>query len=197
MRKMTALPQPLAIGLLALFLHACEKPQPEANAAGAPDSLQIASPAPAEAAVAADSTGRLSRAQIEEIAREEMPGALIIAEEIDHEDSVLVYEVDVKNEKGIYELVINAATGEVLAVEEKTADYEAEGKALPAEIPDLAARDAAEQAALASIPGEVVKWKVRDKGQGTYYSFTIRGADGATQKVQVAAGTNEVQKSDD
>ncbi|MDZ7268077.1 MAG: PepSY domain-containing protein [candidate division KSB1 bacterium] len=197
MRNITLLVHPLAIGLLAVLLQACEKPRQDAGAAGTVDSLQTTSPAPQPAAAAADSTEKLSRAQIEEIAREEMPGALIIAEAIDREDSVLVYEVDVKNERGIFQLVINAVTGAVLEVEDKTADYEAEGKALPAEIPDLAARDAAEQAALASIPGEVVKWKVRDKGQGTYYSFTIRGADGGTQKVKVKAGSNEVQKSDD
>lgn len=190
MRTISFKPARFVVSFLALVLFACDKPQQsDLEAPATPpqtaEEQQVSPPAP-------DSSAQLSRMQIEEIAQAKVNGGKIVTEKIEHENGRVIYEIELKNEAGISELEIDAATGEVLEVTDKTADFESEGKVLPDELPDLAARDAAEQAALAALPGEAFEWRIRDKGEGAYFSFTIRANDGNIHKVKVAVGTNEI-----
>jgi len=51
-----------------------------------------------------------------QIALQQVPGQ-VIKVELDDEDGLLVYEVDVRTPAGVYEVHINAATGQILKIE--------------------------------------------------------------------------------
>lgn len=183
MKSINLKPGQFMIAVLSVMIFACEKPQQES----VPPAESQQTSAPESAA-----TGQLGRAQIEEIAQKEISGGKIFAEQVEHQNGMVTYELGLKNDSGIFEIEINAANGEVIEREDITAEFESEGTALPAEIPELAVRDAAEQAALAVRPGETTEWKIKNDGSRLIYSFTIRSSDGSTKKVRIAAGTNEV-----
>lgn len=179
------------VAALAVAIIACEKPQQE-SAEQAPADSQQSADQQQTAAPETASTGQFDRGQIEEIAQKEISGGKIFEGQVEHENGMVTYELGLRNESGIFEIEINAATGEIIEREDVTAQFESEGKTLPAEIPDLTVRDAAEQAALATTPGETIEWKLKDGDSGPVYSFTIRTNDGSSRKVRIAAGTNEV-----
>jgi uncharacterized membrane protein YkoI len=53
-----------------------------------------------------------------QIALQRVPGQ-VIKVELDYEYGILVYEIDILTQRGIYEVHVNAATGQVLKVEKE------------------------------------------------------------------------------
>jgi uncharacterized membrane protein YkoI len=51
-----------------------------------------------------------------QIALQQVPGQ-VIKVELDYENGILVYEIDIRTPSGIYEVHVNAVTGQVLKVE--------------------------------------------------------------------------------
>jgi uncharacterized membrane protein YkoI len=51
-----------------------------------------------------------------QIALQRVPGQ-VIKVELDYENGILVYEIDIRTPSGIYEVHVNAANGQVLKVE--------------------------------------------------------------------------------
>jgi uncharacterized membrane protein YkoI len=47
---------------------------------------------------------------------QQVPGQ-VIKVELDDENGLLIYEIDIRTQSGVYEVHVNAATGEVLKVE--------------------------------------------------------------------------------
>ncbi|CAM3142677.1 PepSY domain-containing protein [Filibacter tadaridae] len=59
---------------------------------------------------------RISIEQAMAIATEQVPGQVVKAE-LDYDDGVLLYEIDIRTSQGVkYEVKIHAATGEILRV---------------------------------------------------------------------------------
>mgnify|MGYP001199470389 FL=1 len=51
-----------------------------------------------------------------QIALQRVPGQ-VIKVELDHEDGILIYEIDIRTQTGVYEVHVHAATGQILKVE--------------------------------------------------------------------------------
>lgn len=51
-----------------------------------------------------------------QIALQQVPGQ-VIKVELDYENGILVYDIDIRTQSGVYEVHVNAATGQVLKVE--------------------------------------------------------------------------------
>ncbi|MEK4026858.1 MULTISPECIES: PepSY domain-containing protein [Sporosarcina] len=59
---------------------------------------------------------RISMEQANEIALRQVPGQVVKAE-LEYDDGILIYEIDIRNEQGHkYEVKVDAVTGEVLRV---------------------------------------------------------------------------------
>jgi len=53
-----------------------------------------------------------------QIALQKVPGQ-VIRVELDYENGVLVYEIDIRNPSGVYEIHVNAVTGQIIKVEQE------------------------------------------------------------------------------
>lgn len=53
-----------------------------------------------------------------QIALQLVPGQ-VIKVELDYENGILVYEIDIRTQSGIYEVHVNATTGQILKVEKE------------------------------------------------------------------------------
>lgn len=51
-----------------------------------------------------------------QIALQRVPGQ-VVKVELDKEDGILVYEVDIRTPTGVYEVQVNASTGQVIKIE--------------------------------------------------------------------------------
>jgi len=51
-----------------------------------------------------------------QIALQQVPGQ-VIKVELDYENGILVYEIDIRTPSGIYEVYVNAVTGQILKIE--------------------------------------------------------------------------------
>jgi len=61
---------------------------------------------------------RISSEAAIQIALRQVPGQ-VIKVELDYENGILVYEIDIRNPSGIYEVHVNAVTGQILKVEKE------------------------------------------------------------------------------
>ncbi|WP_162595858.1 PepSY domain-containing protein [Bacillus sp. CGMCC 1.16541] len=61
---------------------------------------------------------QITEAQAKEIALKQVPGT-VVKVELDTENGVQVYEVDVKSQNQVFEVTIDASTGKVLKVEKE------------------------------------------------------------------------------
>lgn len=57
-----------------------------------------------------------------QIALQQVPGQ-VIKVELDYENGILVYEIDIRTTSGVYEVHVHAITGQILKVE-KDYDYD-------------------------------------------------------------------------
>jgi uncharacterized membrane protein YkoI len=57
-----------------------------------------------------------------QIALQQVPGQVIKAE-LDYENGILIYEIDIRTISGVYEVYVHAFTGQILKVE-KDNDYD-------------------------------------------------------------------------
>jgi uncharacterized membrane protein YkoI len=136
----------------------------------------------------------LTRIRAEQIVLEKFPGAALYGTELESEEGKWVYSVDVRNADGVYEVVVDAQTGDVIEVDNETAKFQekvAAGRAVeqtfkPAEI------DAAEQAALSAAPGRFQQWKAKADSGRVLLHFNIQTDSTRHKTVVVAAGTNEI-----
>jgi uncharacterized membrane protein YkoI len=139
----------------------------------------------------------IPRDEAEQIALEEIPGSHLLSCELELDEGRWVYSVQARNSQGVYEVKIDAQTGEVIETDDETAKFQAmvvEGKAIMQPV-NLADRDASEQVALNAYPGTVQEWKaVADSSGRLAFSFEIQTETGGTKKVVVSAGTNEILK---
>jgi len=136
----------------------------------------------------------LSRAAAEQMALAKYPDSYLLSTEIELEDDKTFYEIDAKVAAQVYQLTIDAATGEIVKTKDSTLKFRADstkGKA-PLWKVDLAARNAAEEAAIKAYPGQTQQWKaVTDAGREAF-AFEIKNEAGEIKKILVQAGTNEV-----
>lgn len=51
-----------------------------------------------------------------QIALQRVPGQ-VIKVELDDDDGLLVYEIDIRTQSGVYEVHVNAATGQIIKIE--------------------------------------------------------------------------------
>ncbi len=148
------------------------------------------------AATAQDpSAPKITRAQAERKALEKIPDSFLISGELELEDGKQAYSIEARTPRAVYEVVIDAMTGDVLETDDNTMDFREdslEGKA-PLSLVNLAERDAAEQVALQAYPGEAQEWKAVTDSSRAAFSFKIQTGAGF-KKVVVAAGTNEILK---
>lgn len=64
-------------------------------------------------------TGGLKKANsngLKKVAALQVPGQ-VIKVELDDENGFLVYEIDIRTQTGVYEVHVNAATGQILKIE--------------------------------------------------------------------------------
>lgn len=61
---------------------------------------------------------RISSEAAIQIALQQVPGQ-VIKVELDYENGVLVYEIDIRTASGIYEVNVHAATGQIIKVEQE------------------------------------------------------------------------------
>jgi uncharacterized membrane protein YkoI len=186
--KGDGLMNPIKVGLLAIGLtfvafghSACTKQEQSGTV----------TPAGAQS----QSDGKIPRSKAEQIALGKFPGSYLIGTELEQEEGVWIYAVSGRSEEMVYEVEINAFTGEVIQTKDKTVKFQAkvaEGDAVLDTVM-IADRDAAEQAALSAYPGTVREWKAKADSTGRLaFSFKIQTADSGFKKILVAAGTNEI-----
>lgn len=61
-------------------------------------------------------TYRISSEMAIQIALQQVPGQ-VLRVELDYEDGILIYEVYIRTAYGIYQVDVNAATGQILKIE--------------------------------------------------------------------------------
>ncbi|MDZ7344920.1 MAG: PepSY domain-containing protein [candidate division KSB1 bacterium] len=140
---------------------------------------------------------KISRAQAEQIAMGKIADSHLLGCALNWESGKWIYAVRARNSKGMYEVFIDAETGELIDIVDETAKYQMkviQGTAVMGVV-DLLDRDAAEQAALQAYPGIVQEWKaVVDSTGHLAFSFDIQTAAGGFKKVIVAAETRDIIK---
>jgi len=143
-----------------------------------------------------EALGPLTRAEAEQKVLKRYKDGYLIANELEWEAGKLFYEIQVKDDKVVYEVLINAETGQVKETEDNTHRFREDSTAGKAPLwkVDLAERDAAEVVALRAYPGEVQQWKAAADSGRAVFNFKIKSASGESKKVVVKAGTNEVLK---
>jgi uncharacterized membrane protein YkoI len=143
-----------------------------------------------------ETPGLMARAKISGdsamvLARKTVPKGRIVAAELEEENGKLIYSFDLRvpGEPGIFEVNVDAATGEVAPVERENAEETGAGGAVKIveEHPGLAARakisgDSATALARAAVPnGTITKAELEEEGGKLMYSFalTVPGRPGA------------------
>lgn len=140
--------------------------------------------------------GPVTRAEAEQKVLKRYKDGYLIANEVEWEAGKMFYEIQVKVDHTVYEVLINAETGQVKETEDNTHKFREDSTAGKAPMwkVDLAARDAAEAVALNAYPGEVQQWKAAADSGRAVFNFRIKSPSGESKKVVVKAGTNEVLK---
>jgi len=90
-----------------------------------------------------------------------------------------IYEVYVTRNDTLLRVVVDGATS---AVDTVMVDAENSRSRLQAR---LIAKKRAETAALAAVPGEVARWKIKNNGDNWFYRFFIETSDGKLKEVYV------------
>lgn len=138
----------------------------------------------------------ITLAEAEQKVMKRYPEGYLISAEIEWDEGRKFYEVEAKTAALVYEVTINAETGQVTETEDNTLKFRADS--LQGKTPrwkvDIAERDAAQEAALRAYPGTLQQWKaVSDSGRAVF-AFKIKNDAGEIKKVVVQKGTNEVLK---
>ncbi|MDZ7289521.1 MAG: PepSY domain-containing protein [candidate division KSB1 bacterium] len=173
----------VGMALVAFGQSACTKKDQSGTAQTSAAALSAAEP-------------KITRAQAEQVALEKFPGSYLLSTELEPEDGKLVYSVEARTPQAVYEVVVDAMTGQVIETDDNTLKFRqdsAAGKVSLVPV-DLAERDSAEQVALKAYPGKIQKWKAHADSGRTIFSFKIQ-TDAGLKKVVVAAGTNEILKA--
>jgi len=140
--------------------------------------------------------GPVTRAEAEQKVLKRYKDGYLLANELEWKAGKMFYEILVKSENIVYEMMIDSETGQVVETEDNTLKFRedsAAGKAALWKV-DLAERDAAETAAIKAYPGEVQQWKAASDSGRAVFNFRIKSETGENKKVVVKAGTNEVLK---
>ena len=125
---------------------------------------------------------KITEAQATQTVLQTVKGGTIQSAELEKEEGKLVWSFDVKTEKGLFELWVDATTGKVIKTEnESVSEEEAE-----------MVTEAAEKAALKKVPGEVTESTVKTEKGKKIYSIEIKTKKGKTVEVDVDAITNKV-----
>lgn len=140
--------------------------------------------------------GPVTRAEAEQKVLKRYQDGYLIANELEWKAGKMFYEIQVKVDHTVYEVLINAETGQVKETEDNTHKFREDSTAGKAPMwkVDLAERDAAEAVALQAYPGEVQQWKAAADSGRAVFNFRIKSPSGESKKVVVKAGTNEVLK---
>lgn len=138
----------------------------------------------------------ITLAEAEEKVLKRYPEGHLISAEMEWDEGKKFYEIEAKTAALVYEVTVNAETGQVLETEDNTLKFRADslqGKA-PMWKVEIAERNAAQEAALQAYPGALQQWKaVSDSGRAAF-AFKIKNDAGETKKVVVQNGTNKVLK---
>jgi uncharacterized membrane protein YkoI len=124
----------------------------------------------------------LTKEQATKVVREQYKNAVILESELETEHGVKVWSFDLKTDKTITEVWVDAHTGKIVKTEKESAAAEKNEKAV----------EAAEKAALKEVPGTVVATGQETKKGVIMYTFEITKADGTSYEVEVNGKTNKV-----
>jgi len=143
-----------------------------------------------------ETLGPVTRAEAEQKVLKRFKDGYLLADEQEWKAGKMFYEILIKSENIVYEVMIAAETGQVVETEDNTHKFREDSTAGKAALwkVDLAERDAAEAAALKAYPGEVQQWKAAADSGRAVFNFRIKNESGETKKVVVKTGTNEVLK---
>lgn len=189
-RKLVLLSGALAVlPVLAIAETAGDKPAADAATTTTATTTATSAAGTAPAAARSDDVGILAAI---EAAKARIDGGLLEAE-LDNERGQRVYEIDLAADDGIQEVTVDAATGEVLSLDEKTlaglwADWFNEDR-----LQGAAMADANLAEILGKVQGETDGWiteiSLDDEDGRMVYEFEVETADGEREgRVDVTTG---------
>ncbi|MDZ7266059.1 MAG: PepSY domain-containing protein [candidate division KSB1 bacterium] len=135
-----------------------------------------------------------ARSDAEQIACEQVPGGFVTSLRQEIDLGRLVYKVVVQNDSTAKRVSIDAATGRILEVIDRTEELReamADNENLTVPL-SLTVRAAAESTALAAVPGELLRWRVFKDGERLLYRCGIAQANGQVARVTIDTGTGAV-----
>ena len=143
-----------------------------------------------------EGAGPVTRNEAEQKVLRKYKNGYLLGTELEWDAGKQFYEIQVKSDNIVYEVLINSKTGQVNEIEDQTHKFREDSTAGKAPLwkVDVAERDAAEVVALQAYPGETQQWKAASDSGRAVFNFRIKSAAGETKKVVVKAGTNEVLK---
>lgn len=132
-----------------------------------------------------------ARQDAEQIAREQVPGGFVTSLRQEVDLGRRVYKVLVQNDSTAKRVSIDAATGRIVEILDRTDDLR-EAMADNENVSEPlspAVRAAAESTALAVVPGELLRWQVRKDQGRLLFRCGIAAADGKIARVTIDAST--------
>ena len=143
-----------------------------------------------------EGAGPVTRNEAEQKVLRKYKNGYLLGTELEWDTGKQFYEIQVKSDNIVYEVLINAKTGQVNEIEDQTHKFREDSTAGKAPLwkVEVAERDAAEAVALKAYPGETQQWKAASDSGRAVFNFRIKSAAGETKKVVVKTGINEVLK---
>ncbi len=132
-----------------------------------------------------------ARHDAEQIAQEQVPGGFVTSLRQEVDLGRRLYKVLVQNDSTAKRVSIDAATGRIVEIVDRTEDLReamADNENLTAPL-SPAVRAAAESTALAVVPGELLRWQVRKDQGRLLYRCGIAEASGNVARVTIDAST--------
>jgi len=132
-----------------------------------------------------------ARHDAEQIAQEQVPGGFVTSLRQEVDLGRRVYKVLVQNDSTAKRVSIDAATGRIVEIVDRTEDLrEAMADNENVFVPlSPAVRAAAESTALAVVPGELLRWRVQKDQGRLLYRCAIAETDGNVVRITIDAST--------
>lgn len=144
------------------------------------------------------STGKspqpLEKERAEQIALKELVGGYIVGEALATDSGRLIYRIHLQNGIEARQVMVEAATGRLIAVEDDTEEFQnavAREENVPHAI-SLAQRDAVEYTVLQAFPGTVRQWRAMRENGRLVFKFNLILEGGGEKHVTVEARSREI-----